>query len=468
MSERRASRRRTGRPAAAQQAARRSPRPPEQPLGGTAQEPTGPVARWLEPGLVVAVTVGFLLPLLVDSLQGVKQFRPITAEPVPDSPAVALAATAGNLLVLAACLAVLVVHRRRWRDLLGPSALLVAAWAVALGVLLAHGADVPRAVVLVPLLVAAGTLLRPGRAAVAALGASTAGVAAVSVLLGLVLPSAGRYVRPETVADEKPVSALGILAGVLPSGNNLGVALALGLPAVLVLRRAWLRWTAVLVVVVALAWSTSRASWLAAGAALATALLLHVAGRRRDLLAALVLGAAGTANLVLPFVVGDPTAFTNRATYWIAGIDAWLRSPVLGHGADYYTVVARDGGALGGFAYQAHNQTVQLLVTGGVVLLLLVAAALVAAGVRAVRAVPSDAWPTTFLVALLGVSLFEVPLGVVDRVMYAPAALLPLVLVLAWRAAPRTPTPGPRPAPDAALVDASTPAPSAGTDQEVR
>ncbi|UZN04302.1 O-antigen ligase family protein [Cellulomonas sp. S1-8] len=424
---------------------------------------------WLEPGLVVAVTVGFLLPLLVDSLTGVKEFRPITAAPVPDPPVVALAGTVGNLLVLAACLTVLVVHRRRWRDLLGPSALLLAAWAVALGVLIAHDAEVPRAVVLVPLVVAAGTLLRPGRAAVAAVGASTAAVAALSLVLGLLLPSAGRYVRPEAVADEKPVGALGILAGVLPSGNNLGVALALGLPAVLVLRRAWLRWTAVLTVLAALAWTASRASWLAAGAALVTALALHVAGRRRDVLAALALGAVGTANVVLPFVVSDPTAFTNRATYWIAGIDAWGDAPLLGHGADYYTRVAREGGELGGYAYQAHNQVVQLLVTGGVVMLALVGAAVVAAGVRAVRAAQTDAWPTTFLVALLCAALLEVPLGVVDRVMYAPVALLPLVLVLAWRPAPDATPPERRHAPpDTADAPAPARSAAAGSDQEVR
>lgn len=433
---------------------------PRGPSAGHGTDAPGSLAWWLEPGLVVAVAVGFLLPLLVDSLHGVKQFRPITADPVPDPPVVALAATAGNLLVLLACLTVLVVHRRRWRDLLGPSALLVGAWAVALGVLLAHGADVPRAVVLIPLVVAAATLLRPGRRAVEALGATTAGLAAVSLLLGLLLPSAGRYVRPEAVADEKPVGALGILAGVLPSGNNLGVALALGLPAVLLLRRAWLRWTALLVVLAALAWTASRASWVAAAAALGTALVLHLAGRRRDLLAALVLAAAGTANVVLPFVVQDPSAFTNRATYWIAGIDAWRQAPVLGHGADYYTVVARDGGALGGYAYQAHNQIVHLLVTGGLLLLLLVAGAVAVAAVRAVRAAPVDAWPTTFLVALLGASLVEVPLGVVDRVMYAPTALLPLVLVLAWRPAPAAPPTPP---------EASVAAPSAaGADQEVR
>lgn len=430
---------------------------------------TAHVTGWLEPGLVVAVTVGFLLPLLVDSLHGVKEFRPITATPVPDPPVVALAATAGNVLVLAACLTVLVVHRRRWRDLLGPAALLLGAWAVALGVLLSHGSDVPRAVVLLPLVVVAGTLLRPGRPAVAALGAATAAVAATSLVLGLLLPSAGRYVRPESVADEKPVGALGILAGVLPSGNNLGVALALGVPAVLVLRRAWLRWAALLTVVAALAWSASRASWLAAGAVLATALVLHVAGRRRDLLAALALGALGTANVVLPLVVQDPSAFTNRATYWIAGIDAWRDAPFLGHGADYYTVVAREGGALGGHAYQAHNQVVQLLVTGGLVLLVLVVGAVLVAAVRAVRAAPADLWPTTFLVALLCTSLFEVPLGVVDRVMYAPAALLPLVLVLAWRTVDDAPAVR---RPQAVATAATTPthvtSASAGTDQEVR
>ncbi len=397
---------------------------------------TAPATRrddLLERGLVTFVTVGFLLPMLADSLHGTKEFRPITAPAEPDPAIVSLAATAGNVLVLLACLAVLVVHRRRWRDLLGPSALLVAAWALALGVLLAHGSDVPRSVVLVPFVVAAGTLLRPGRTAVAALGAATAVVATASLLLGLLLPSAGRYVRPDALADEKPVGALGILAGVMPSGNNLGIALALGLPAVLVLRRPALRWPALAVVLLALVWTASRASWLTAAGTLGTALVLHLVRQRRDLLASLALGAACTTNLALPFVVNDPTSFTNRATYWIAGITSWAEAPLVGHGADYYTVVAREGGELGGYAYHAHNQVVQLLVTGGIALLVLVAAAVLIAAIRAVRAAPTAPWPTTFLVALLAASLLEVPLGLVDRGMYAPFALLPLVLVLAWR-----------------------------------
>lgn len=402
--------------------------------------PEGPAARLAAPVLVAAVTVGYVLPMLVDSLTSRKEFRPITDGPAPEHALVGLATTAGNALVLVVCLAVLVLHRRRWRDLLGPVALLLGAWAVALGTLVVQGSpELNRSMVLLPLVLAAATVLRPDRRAVEAIGVATVAVAGVSLLLGLVLPDAGRYVRAAEVADEKLVGPLGILAGVYPSGNNLGVALALGLPAVLALRRPLLRWSAFAVVVLALAWTTSRTSWVAAAVTVAVWVALRFAGRRRDQLAALVLAALGTASLVLPFVTRDPTAFTNRATYWVAGLEAWRDAPWLGHGADHYTAVARESGALGGYAYQAHNQVVQLLVTGGLVLLVLVGAAVALAAVRAVRVVDRDPWLATFVVALLCAGLFEVPVGVVDRVMFVPFALLPLAVALAYRPAPPAP-----------------------------
>jgi O-antigen ligase len=153
--------------------------------------------------------------------------------------------------------------------------------------------------------------------------------------------------------------------------------------------------------------------------------------RVRAGIAAAALAVLGLVALALPFVTGSPTAFNNRGGFWQEGIDAWLERPLLGWGADYYLQLARSADNLGGFAYHAHNQTAQLLVTGGLVLLVLVLAAVVWASVVAVRhAAAGTAWPAAFLAAFLVSAMFEVPLGLVDRGMFYPAVLVPLCLLL--------------------------------------
>ncbi|GIG28935.1 O-antigen ligase family protein [Cellulomonas marina] len=393
----------------------------------------GRVHPYLEVGFVLAVVVGYVVPLLTDSLTGgQKSFVPITGTPEPDARLALLAGTAGDGLVLVACLVVALVHLRRWRDLVGPALLLLLAWAVQLATLAAGGGTLLKDMVLFAGIVVAVTLLRPGRAAVHALGWSTLALAVLSLLMGVLTPYAGTQVRPESVADEKFVSGFGILAGPYPSGNNLGLVLAVGLPAVLALPRPRVRWAGVVVVAVALFLTSSRTSWAAAVVAVGVwALLVLVRPGLRTRAAAAVLAAAGVVWVVLPLVTRSPTAFTNRGWYWVEGLAAWRERPWLGWGSDYYLRVAQSDGALGGFAFHAHNQVVQLLVTGGLVVALLVGSALVWAGVRAARLAPATPWAAAFLVALLVTASFEVPLGTVDRQMFYPFAALPLALVLA-------------------------------------
>lgn len=424
--------------------------------------------------LVAAVVVGYLLPLLVESFVNPKGFRPITdAPPAPDA-TLELVTLLCNVLVLGVCAGAVVLRLGRLRRLVGPILLLLAAWVVAVAGLVLADASVTRGVVLFPAICAAVTLVRPGTAAARAVGWAVLALVGLSLLMALVTPDAGLYYQRADQADEKFVWDHGILVGPYRTGNNLGLVLAVGLPFVLSLPRRWVRSAGTLATVAALAWTFSRTSVVAAlaGAAVWAALVLlpRALGRRargsgdgprdgaapaglprlRAGLAAAGLAVLGLVALALPFVTGSSTAFNNRGGFWQEGIDAWLERPLLGWGADYYLQLARSADNLGGFAYHAHNQAAQLLVTGGLVLLALVLAAVTWASVVAVRhAAVGSAWPAAFLAAFLVSAMFEVPLGLVDRGMFYPAVLVPLCLLLAHG---RNPHP--------ALTDREVPSPA--------
>ena len=382
--------------------------------------------------LIVLVWACVVGPQVVQSLTAPKVWRPITEGGVSLSAAAQTATTLGNGVLVLACGAVVVI---RWRSLstrgLGALTVVAAAWLWCVAGLVLAG-DTPGAPVLIVPAVAVGLwVARPGPAHIEVLGWLTAVTATSSLVLGLIAPDAGIYTRAAAVAGEKPVSGFGILAGILPTGNTLGLALALGLPAVLFIRRGWLRWSSLAITVVALVLTASRASYLAAGI-MAIAALAIVVVRRRAVFAAAWLAVLALASVLIPVLVTSGTAFTNRGGYWIFALDAWREQPWTGHGANFFKNVANSATNLGGHASDAHNQVVQLLVTGGVLLGVLVAVLVVLAGVKAVRAAAGGfAWPTLFLTGLFVVSLFEVTIGFVDRIALIPFALLPaLVLVL--------------------------------------
>jgi O-antigen ligase len=387
--------------------------------------------------LVYVVSAAYLLPLVTDSFAGGrKEFRPLTEGAQPTPEIVDLVTLLCNGVILVACTAAVIVNVKNLRRIPVAVGLLLLAWAWAmLGLVLADSAVV-RSVVLVPLVIAAIALSRPTRRTVEALGWVASLVALLSIVMGVFFPDAGRYVRPDSLSDDKPVWDLGILAGPFPSGNNLGLALAVGLPATLCLPRPWQRTLGVLVSAFALFWTFSRTAWLAAAVALALWAVLAVLPQKyRRAVAALALGGLGAIVLALPLVTDEPTAFSNRGHLWVDGLERLAARPLTGWGPNYYLEVARSAGELGNFAYHAHNQAIHLLVTGGVVLFLLVAAVFVWACVVSVRwASKGVFWPAAAMAALLLCAAFEVPLGIVDRSMFYPAVLVTLLVVLTFGA----------------------------------
>ncbi|WP_315097005.1 O-antigen ligase family protein [uncultured Cellulomonas sp.] len=381
--------------------------------------------------LAVGVWLAAALPQLAILLTQGRGFEPATAGPDADGALVQGLTTVCNLGLLALCAALVALGAREapWRrwPLLG---LLLLPWVVVVAAGFAAGSRPAAMTVLYPAVVTAAWAVRVSWRVVPVLGWLTAGTAAVSLVAGLVIPDLARY-QDYAGADADKSGPLGILAGLLPSGNNLGLALAVGIPSVLALRGVS-RLVAGTLVLAALAWSWSRGAWLAAVVVLVAAVVLAlVPARRRGLVAALGMAAVALVAVVLPLVTSSASAMANRGGYWVAGREAWADAPLVGHGWDYYDRLATTADDLGGYAYHAHNQLMQLLVTGGVVLVVVVTALLVVGAVRAARAAGvGDVWPALTVTAVLAAGIVEVPFGVVDRTMFWPYVLVPLCVVL--------------------------------------
>ena len=105
--------------------------------------------------------------------------------------------------------------------------------------------------------------------------------------------------------------------------------------------------------------------------------------------------------------------------------------PLFGNGSDWFSVIGSSSASLGPTWFHAHNQFLQLLVTGGVVLAVLVGVLIVAAMTGAARlAVRGHLFGVSYLAALAGTCVFEVSLAIVDNSLLFPVAVLPLLFIL--------------------------------------
>jgi hypothetical protein len=332
---------------------------------------------------------------------------------------------------------------------------LLAPWAVlVVRQLLVSGTVGPGVLPYVALAVAFWSV-RPGLGVVQVLGYLTVAGATLAVALALLAPDHGLYVGGPGYLAEKPVGPWGILAGFLPTGNNMGRFLAIGLPSVLALRNPGHRVAGLALTLVALIWTASRTSLAVALLVLAALLVLHLAGRagavvRRRVAAAGLVAVAAT-GAVVPFVVTSPEQLNFRAGFWTFLLDRWRASPWFGESLDYFERLAEQPDNLGGYAYHAHNLTVQTLVTGGLLSVLAVGAVLVVAGRRAVRlAGDGELWAVLALAAVLAAGVLEVPLSFADAIKANLPGVLVVLLVVLTRAGAGAPPAGadPRSTPD--------------------
>jgi O-antigen ligase len=285
-----------------------------------------------------------------------------------------------------------------------------------------------------PAIVIAVWVLRPPLRKLALLGYLAAVVALISVLMGFFLKSKGLYHAStgDLVTLDKKILPMGILVGPLTSENNLGQVLVLGLPLIGFAPSRLVRVVVIALTAFAIVWTASRSSIaaLAVGGIIAVALQIRPRWVRQ-IVAAVLVSAAGLVMIAIPVSTSDGTAFSNRGYIWIASLRAWSQHRVFGLGSQWYSSLAKYEEGLGGQAFHGHNTFVEMVVLGGAVGLVLVAAmALVSLG-SAVRwvgrgvNVPAVLLGTFFVSATL-----EWSFAFFDRDFLLAVTVLPMAMVL--------------------------------------
>lgn len=406
--------------------------------------------------LVVLLWCRAVGSLTVLSLTADKTFVAVGQEEVTSK---AASLVSQGFFALAAALCVLVVVFRvndTTRVGLWRLAAVLAPW-LWLVVRDAYSAVVTPDGVLYVLVVLALAALRPSPRVLRTVAVLVIVTAVVAMLLGLLLPSAGilRDAGGDArVSDKETIPGLGLLEGMFTSENNLAQYLALGASSVLVLPRWWLRATGLLLVGVAVYWSSSRGAMIALGVSLAVAALVWllregVSAAVARLTARVAIVAAVATMVVLPLLGWDDDAFTKRGDIWNGSLAEWARrAPWFGFGSNWYQRIAgTETTPFHGGAYTGHNQMVHLLATGGLVLAVLAVASLLAQGAVVSRpSHPAFVAATSLVVAIAVSGFLEVPLGFVDRSMFWTVGLVPLTIVFFARGRRRR-TGGPTGAP---------------------
>ncbi len=287
--------------------------------------------------LVWLVVAWAVVPRTVNSLTVPKVRGEVGVEVAASSAAAALSTTFLTLAVLGLCCLIVLDS---WDDRQPASVLRLAAVLAPWGYLLLRdlfvGATPRMGSLVYGAVVVALWRLPLDRRVLVALGYSAGASAALSVAMGVLVPSAGvfRTAIGSMVTDDKTVLPWGLLVGFYSHSNTLGQSLALGLPLVMLIPRRVLRAVLVGTMLFALLWSASRTSWIAvlvAGAGASPTGGMPRALRKLAAAAAMT-GAILIASLV-PWLATDPTVFSSRGIVWITTKEAFEVTPWFGAAA---------------------------------------------------------------------------------------------------------------------------------------
>jgi len=390
--------------------------------------------RWLGRALVLLLVAYVVVPRLVQSATAPKYKALLGSDTAVYSPLAQRTDLALFGAVVLLCLIIVLVHLERLPRSGGlVLGVLLAPWFyVVLLDLVRHG-GFKRAALLYPVVVVAVRVLSPALEDLALLGYLVGGVAALSLLMGWLVPELAIYRAQsgELLTPEKLIVPWGVLVGPLSNGNNLGQLLTLGLPTVFLVRRRLHAAVLATLTLAALVWTASRSSLLAAAVVLVTALLLRAGDRPwRRVVAGCVLLALVTTVVALPLSTSDPTAFSNRGGIWAASLDYWRTSPLTGLGSTFYASVSDVVNTLGPTAFHGHNQFVHVLTTGGLVYLALLTVLFTTLAYRAVVWVAAgQPFPVLSLASLATSCTLEVSFGVVDRTFLIAVTTLPIAWI---------------------------------------
>jgi O-antigen ligase len=384
--------------------------------------------------LIVLTWLAVVLPRFVQSLTAPKH-QALINDAIPYSASTAFLSHLLTLLVIGWC--VLVVGLRS-TDL--PSdrrrvlVILLAPWIYLVTRDIYAGVHLHLQDLEYPAIVIAVWVLRPPIRKLALLGYLAALLALISVLMGVFLKSKGLYHASsgDLVSLDKKILPWGILVGPLTSENNLGQVLVLGLPLIGLARSRIVRVVVVLLTAYAIVWTASRSSIAALAVGGLIALMLQVPWRRaRQVIAVVLLMAAGLVVIAIPVSTSDGTAFSNRGYIWIASLRTWSQHRTFGLGSQFYSSLAKYEEGLGGQAFHGHNTFVQMVVMGGAVALILVAAMAVVSLGSAVRWVGRGVNAPAVLLGTFFVSAtLEWSFAFFDRDFLLAVTVLPMAIAL--------------------------------------
>lgn len=289
-----------------------------------------------------------------------------------------------------------------------PFLTLLAAWVVLYPW---HGTSgVNIATVIFPLIALAWMLLRPDSRPfyrlLAWIGVMTA---TGSILFALVSPLAFMPAQWTLDAD-KALLGNNILAGPYSHSNALGLSLVLTLPFVVTYFRGRALLMTTLLMSIALLWSSSRLSTVAAALTLILSLCaVRMSPRRGRTMLSFVAVAAAIFVVGLPLLTSDPLLFTNRGGIWMTSLDFAQREFLTGYGWDVYREVNELTTTLGFVSTTGHNIFVTFLTTGGIVTVILVGSMLLMGYRNGRRSFDIDRTRLLFLAVLLIVGFAEDP-----------------------------------------------------------
>lgn len=404
------------------------------------RQPVPRALRALVVAEVVLVWCWSWLPQMVD-LNEIGRQNPGLGQVAQRS---ALAAEVYTVVMTAIlCVALAIVYWAvilRHRVYLGRLVVLLLPWVALNGIYVAEGGT-KNEVLALPVVLAAFALTAGCLPTVYVVLRQLVLVTAVSSLvLGIWQPDMFLSDPTQELGNEKAIVGHLLLNGLFPTSNQLGVALALGLPLLVLGGSRITKVVGIPAVLAAMIWAASRTSLAAVGI---TLLVLMVARPGRAGSKAVFKGAAVAGGLLVvfvPFVFTNPDEFTGRGAIWQASyahVFDGFHHLLLGNGAMTYQVPSPVTLAVGAITNTGHNAFVTTLTVGGLV----AAAALVLLWMfyfgRAAAAYRSDPLPLIFLLTLTMVSVLEDPFRafIVDPsgFIVLPLLAMPMAVVVAVR-----------------------------------
>lgn len=244
-----------------------------------------------------------------------------------------------------------------------------------------------------------------------------------SLVLGIMTPSLYLSDPSKEVGNEKAIVGSLLLNGLFPTSNQLGVTLGIGIPLIVMTSKRKTKWIGVSILLLAMAWASSRTS-LAATAVVLLVMAFGARGGERTVRSVIRPAVVGLCLLavVTPFVFRDPKDFNGRVAIWRTSLDFVTGGHLLdGGGAMIFREVSPVTTSIGAITSTGHNIFVTVLTVGGLIALAAVAALWTTYLATSIHNFSIDRYPVIFLLSVSAVAILEDP---VRAFVIAPSAFL--------------------------------------------